>query len=485
MLQSLLNKYRNMAAPVKASLWFLVCGFISKGMSMLTTPIFTRVMTESEYGRASLYTSWYNILFIIATLELAAGVYTKGLVNNSDKKDEFSSSLLSLSTVCLGIFTCVYLIFHSQINKFTGLSTYLTIMMIAEMGAVVAYQFWSNRERVAYRYKKLVALMLAIVVLRPLAGVVAVLFADEAYQVEAKVSAVVIVSVLLYGGLYISIMKKGKTFFHKEFWLSALKFNLPLIPHYLSQMILNQSDRIMIEKLCDTSAVGFYSVAYSLAMVMQILNSSVSSTMNPWIYQSLKDKQYAKIQKVSNTVLVIIACANLFVVALGPELLSLMAPSSYSQAVWVIPPVTLSVYFMFLYNLFATFEYYYNKTQWVMVASIIGAVTNIALNYIFIPKYGFVAAGYTTLVSNILFVFMHGVFMVRVCDKYMDGARVYDIKRIVLIGVAVTAASGVMYALYEYFLIRMIVLLVMILVAIHFRSKILSVFAEMKKKPVN
>lgn len=481
MLQNLLSKYKNMAEPVKASLWFLVCGFVSKGMSMLTTPIFTRVMTESEYGRASLYTSWYNILFIIATLELAAGVYTKGLVNNSDKKDVFSSSLLSLSTVCLTIFACTYLIFHDIINQFTGMSTYLTVMMIIEMGAVVAYQFWSNRERVAYRYKKLVALMLAFMVLRPLAGVVAVLLVDETHQVEAKVTAVVIVNVLLFSGLYISIMKKGRVFFHKEFWLSALKFNLPLIPHYLSQMVLNQSDRIMIEKLCDTSAVGFYSVAYSLAMVMQILNSSVSSTMNPWIYQSLKEKSYEKIEKVANTVLVIIACANLFVVALGPELLSLMAPSSYSQAVWVIPPVTLSVYFMFLYNLFATFEYYYNKTQWVMVASLIGAVTNVVLNYIFIPEYGFVAAGYTTLVSNILFVFMHGVFMTRVCDKYMNGARVYNIRRIVLIGVLLIVAAGVMVMLYKHMVIRLIVLLVLVLLAVCFRKNIFSVFTEMKK----
>lgn len=481
MLQKLCTKYRNMAEPIKASFWFLICGFLQKGISMLTTPIYTRIMTESEFGRNSLYTSWYNILFIIASLELAAGVFTRGLIKNEEKADSFSSSLLSLSTICVLCFSGIYFIFYKQVNEFTGLSTYLMVMMIIEMWAIIAYQFWSNKERVAYRYKKLVALMITFTVLRPVVGVIAVSVADESHQVEARVTAVVAVNVLLFSGLYISMMKKGKLFFDKTYWKYALSFNLPLIPHYLSQVILNQSDRIMIEKLCDTSAVGYYSVAYSLAMVMQIFNSAVSSTMNPWIYRSLKEKSYNKIGRVSYTVLLLIAGVNFFVVALGPELLKIMAPGSYYQALFVIPPVTVSVYFMFLYNLFATFEYYFNKTQWVMVASIIGAATNVILNFIFIPKYGFVAAGYTTLISNILFSGMHYIFMLRVCNKYIDGIRIYDIKKILLTATLLITISGIMLMLYNYIIIRYVILMILLLLAVGFRKNIVRVFAEMKK----
>ncbi len=481
MLQNLCTKYRNMAEPIKASFWFLICGFFQKGISMLTTPIYTRIMSEAEFGRNSLYNSWYNILIIIATLELAGGVYTKGLIKNEERANIFTSSLLSLSTFCILCFSGIYFIFHKQINELTGLSNYLMVMMIIEMWAVISYQFWSNKERVSYRYNKLVVLMISFTILRPLVGVIAVLVADEGYQVEARVTAVVLVNVLLFGGLYISMMKKGKVFFNKEFWKYALSFNLPLIPHYLSQVVLNQSDRIMIEKLCDTSAVGYYSVAYSLAMVMTIFNSAVSSTMNPWIYRSLKVKSYDRIGKLSYTILIAIAGVNFIVVALAPEFLKIMAPASYYQAVYVIPPVTISVYFMFLYNLFATFEYYYNKTKWVMVASIIGALTNIVLNSIFIPAFGFIAAGYTTLISNIIFCGMHYVFMRRVCNKYIDGRKIYDIKKILLIGLLLVALSGVMLVSYDYTIIRYAILLLLLLSAVFFRKKLIVVFAEMKK----
>lgn len=481
MLRKLYNKYLQLGEPVKASFWFLICGFLQKGISMLTTPIYTRIMTESEFGRNSVYTSWYNIFFIIASLELAAGVYTRGLVKNEEDADSFSSALLSLSTVCIGLFTVIYLIFSKLINDITGMSTYLMFMMIIEMWATIAYQFWSNRERVAFRYKKLVALMLTFTILRPVVGIIAVLLSDVRYQVEAKVTATVIVNAVLFSGLYISMLKKGNRLFDKEYWKYALAFNLPLIPHYLSQIVLNQSDRIMIDKFCGTSAAGYYSVAYSLAMVMQIFNSAVSSTMNPWIYKSIKAGEYKKIGTVSYTILSAIAGLNFLMIALGPELLGIMAPDSYYAAVWVIPPVTASVYFMFLYNLFATFEYYFNKTKWVMMASVIGAVANIVLNTIFIPQFGFVAAGYTTLVCYVLYSICHYICMRRITVLCMDGYKVYDIKKILLIGFSLVAMSALMLMLYELSTIRYCILVVLLMVAVSFRKKFISVFSEMKR----
>ena len=101
MFRLIRDKYRSLGEPVKASLWFLICGFLHKGIAFLTTPIYTRIMTEAEFGRANIYISWYNIITVIATLQLAAGVYMRGLVKNEEDADAFSSALLTLSTVCI------------------------------------------------------------------------------------------------------------------------------------------------------------------------------------------------------------------------------------------------------------------------------------------------------------------------------------------------------------------------------------------------
>lgn len=77
---------------------------------MLSVPIFTRLMTTDEYGVYSVYQSWYQILTVIVTLNLFAGVYNKGLVKYEDDKDRFTSSMQGLSTLTTIVFFFIYLI---------------------------------------------------------------------------------------------------------------------------------------------------------------------------------------------------------------------------------------------------------------------------------------------------------------------------------------------------------------------------------------
>ena len=482
MLDKIRSKYVNLQAPVKASLWFLVCGFLQKGISMLTTPIFTRIMTDVEYGRYSIYNSWFEIVQIIVSLNLAAGVYTRGLVKNEKDQDRFSSSMLGLSTTCILVWTVIYFLFHNAINDFLGLSTLLMTAMLLDIWAHAAYQFWSNRERVNYRYKRLVCLTAAYVVLRPLFGVICVLNVNEQHQAEARIISTVLVNLVLFSALYFSVVGKGRQFFNKDYWIYGLKFNIPLVPHYLSQVLLNQSDRIMINRICGSSEAAYYSVAYTIAVVLQILNNSISSTMNPWIYKSLKNKEYEKIGKISYYVLALIAVMNLAVIVCAPELMKIMAPGSYQTAIWVIPPVTVSVYFSFLYNLFATFEYYFEKTHYVAIASICSAVINIVLNAIFIPIYGFVAAGYTTLLCYILYAVTHYSFMKKTTENYLGNAKIYDVKIIVALGGCLLLMATLSLILYKTVVIRYGILCLLVVFVLWKRKELIVLAQTIRKR---
>lgn len=471
MLKQFLSKYRAMAAPAKASLWFLICSFLQKGIAFFTTPIFTRVMTEAEYGDFSVFNSWLGIFQIILTLNLVADVYMRGLVKNEDDQDRFSSSMLGLTTTCMVIGWCVYALFRKQINDMVGMSTLIMTAMFLEIWATSAFYFWSAQERVHYRYKKLTVLTIAYVFLRPVLGVIFVLLSDTSMQMEARVASTTIVKVAMYTALYVIIARKGKTFFHKDYWTYALKFNLPLLPHYLSQIVLNQSDRLMIDRFCGPREAAFYSVAYEMAMVLQILNYSVQSSMNPWIYKTIKAGREDRIGPVSYGILLLIAASNIFVVVLAPEILTILAPGSYQAALQVIPPVTASVYFIFLHNLFATFEYYYEKTHYVMIASVIGAVLNVVLNAIFIPKFGFIAAGYTTLACYILYAAAHYVFMQKAC-RMVGRKGVYSPAYITAIGAGFLVIVFAMMLFYHMPVIRYCIVLGLCGLAVLNRRKI-------------
>lgn len=221
-----------------------------------------------------------------------------------------------------------------------------------------------------------------------------------------------IVTQIVWGGIfYIKTLIEGKGLYKKEYWVFALKFNIPLIPHYLSFIILGQSDRVMIKLFCGTDAVGIYSLSYTVSLMLSIVVNAITSTFAPWTYQKLKKKDANSVKKCTNMVLIMLAAMVILCVLIAPELIKILGTEEYLQAMWIIPPVMLSCFFTMVYSLFANIEFYYEKSIYVMTASVIAAIANIILNAIFIPIYGYIAAGYTTLVCYILLALIHYLFM--------------------------------------------------------------------------
>ena len=134
-----------------------------------------------------------------------------------------------------------------------------------------------------------------------------------------------------------------------------------------------------------------------------------------------------------------------------------------------------------MYDMFTTFQYYYAKTKWVMYASLTGAALNVGLNMIFIPRYGFIAAGYTTLICYILFGCAHYFFMCKVCDQFMDHARPYNFREILTVGLVLLAGAGIMTMLYPFPVIRYCLIAGILTMAVIKREKLLMILRVMKK----
>ena len=481
MIKKSIEKYKGLSKPIKMSLWFLICSFLQKGLSMITTPIFTRIMTENEFGRFSICLSWLNFFTPLVSLSIAGGFYMRGLVINNEDKNKFTSSMIGLTgTLCMGGF-CIYLVFKKYINVLTEMNTYLFCIIFTQIFFTSIYSFWLNHKRTEYEYKPIVVLTVLYAVFYPILSIVMVLSSKSNFQVEGRMTATIGINILLYTGLLFSMCVKGKQFYNKEYWKQAIIFSIPLIPHYLSQIVLNQADRIMIGKYCGLAKAGYYSLAYSLAMILLTLNQAVSTSMDPWLYQKIKKNSLVEIKAVTMPILIIMAVMNLMVITVAPEVLRIFAPPEFSSAVWAIPPITASVFFMFMYTLFTAFQYYYAKTTWVMVASFVGAILNVVLNIMFIPRFGFVAAGYTTLACYVLYAIAHYYFMCRVCDEKLEGARPYSALQIGIIGLVLIIGSMVMCLLYSYVLLRYLLVLAMLIFAFVKRKRILAMFSVLKK----
>ena len=462
MFSKIKAEYVNLPKAVKASIWFLICSFMQKGISVITTPIFTRLLNSAEYGQYSVFNSWLGIVGVIVTLWIFNGVYTQGLVKFEDERERFSSTLQGLTLTLVLVWTVIYFVGHNFWNKILDITTTQAFLMLVMIWASAVFNFWAAEQRVVLRYKQLVIVTILVSIAKPTLSIILIRLSDD--KVTARILGLVLAEVIGYTWMFFAQVRKGKQLVDWKIWKYALAFNIPLVPHYLAQNVLVSSDRIMIERMVGASEAGIYSLAYSIAQIMMLFNNALTQTINPWIYKQIKDKEPLKITNIAYGSLAFIAVVNVFLIALAPEVVRFFAPEEYYVAIWVIPPVAMSVFFQFAYSFFACFEFYYEKTGFITVATIISAFLNLGLNYICIKWFGYIAAGYTTLFCYLVQFICHYIMMQKVCNLHLNGVVVY--KPFVMISMIIVffAAGFGFMTTYNYPVIRYIMLGVAIVI---------------------
>ncbi len=467
-MENIKKKIAMLPKPLIASIVYMFVVFFQNGVNLITTPIFSRILSTDDYGLVSTYQSWYNILTIFITLNLFAGVFNNALIDYKDKREKMTSSFLSISIFITIITYIIYIIFSKQVCNLLGLSNALMNFMFLNFLTYPAWGFFLAREKFDYKYIKPLVFTIITFTLNPILGIIGIkLFPND--KAVAKVIFCGLPTVILNFIIMVNILYKGKTFFEKKFWKYALSFNIPLIPHYLSNIILAQSDRIMIQRIISYSAAGIYAVSYNLSQVVQGVFTGINSAWIPFTYKSLKAKDYSRVGKYSNLILIFVGLISIMLAISAPEIIKILAPVEYYSAVWVIPPIIIGLYFSFLSSLFANIEFYYKKNIFVTIATSCAGIFNIILNAIYIPKYGFVVAGYTTAISYFILSLAHYIFM-----KKIQPAEIYISKYIFIISFIVVFSVLIIIFLYNYFWVRYILVLVILIILLKNLKKIIG-----------
>lgn len=455
---------------VKASSAYVICSVLQRCLSFITIPIFTRLLTTDEYGISTVYTSTMAVVIIFTTLNLPYGSFSPAMMKFEKDREGYISSVNSICCLFTVIFFIVYFLFKDFWNGLLDLPTELMVLMGFEMLFNTAIQFWMGKARFEYRYKPFVAVTLLISILGTAGSIIAVLLLPNKGVVKVIANGTIICIIGLI--IMIQSIAKGRKPFNKEYWKYALSFNIPLIPYYLSQIIFNQSDRLMINFMTGRSDAAIYGVAYSLAFVLTFVLNAINNSYVPWLYRKIKENDLKEIKKISLIIAVIMAVLLLVIIALAPEIILVMAGSQYMSAIWVVPPVAMSLLLLFYAQLFINVEFYFEEKYKLVGASILAAVVNIVLNYFGIKMFGFIAAGYTTLVSYILFAVCNYFAMKKVCKTKGIEEDIYNYL-ILFIVFALFALVGFGFmALYSLRIIRIALIVILLIIVLIFRKSI-------------
>lgn len=478
-LHVLKDKYENASIQVKASFWYSLMNIFQKAIMVIIIPILTRIMTAEQYGNYSVYLSWHDILLVFSSMNLYYAVLNNAMLKYPDKRDEYVSSMQGLVTFNTFALFLVFLIFRGTLIDIIGLPFPVICVMFIDLLLFPAFQLWAAKERFEYKYKAIVYITLANSFINPIVSVLCVFFAED--KLLARVISLVLINAIFYGIIYLYIFAKGKKFYNKEYWKYALLFNIPLLPHYLGGMILNQLDRIMIKNYVGEAQAAIYSVCYAMAMNIAIITNAINASFVPWEYNLLKNEDSDSIKKGINKITLfvvgIIAVVNLF----APEIMRIVAPKEYYEAVYFFPVLSASVLLIFLYNIFACVEFYYEEKSVIVISTVISAVLNYILNRLMIPMYGYVAACYTTVFCYLLYALLHFYFS-KLIIKKKNMKSIYDVKFIVGTIIVMGILSALVCLLYDFTYIRIALIAVVIVLAIVKRKSLIGFYRSYMSK---
>ena len=395
-------------------------------VSLVTTVLITRILSTADLGIATSFSSLRSILTIICLLSVYISI-NRILLDVDDKKFEFLSSIYIFSSLFCIIVFLIYFIFRKQFNNLFDFNTSLMLLMFSIIflsnGAMIINSYWNYEGA----YKKLLVYNIVSSSIAQITSVI-LAFILPSHKYLGRIIGVEIFNVLigLVYGIYIIL--KGKFCFNKEYILKSLKISLPMIPHLLSQILLTSSDLLMIKSIIGNSASGLYSMAYTIANIFYLIMIQIFMPWSPWVYRRIKENDIKSITDNSKLIIMCTAYLALGLFTVAPEMVNLFLPKSYFSSSLIIAPICTGIFFQIMSLLFYDVEYYYKKTKQISFISVIAAVLNLILNFIFIRKFGYQAAAYTTLVSYFVFFVMHYIG-----KRCVTKVKIYDMKYLMIV----------------------------------------------------
>ena len=478
-MNALIKRIREIPETVKATIVFAIASFATSGINYITTPIFTRITSQTDYGAVQVYTACYSIVQVFASMTLIyPGVLNVGLYEHRDNRWKYLSSMLGATTSMTLLLALLYVIFRSAVEALFTLPTSLMILMLLSCLVAPATTFWTFKQRYEYKYRLAFFVTVGSALLAQAVSVAAVLMMRnvEGADIPAvRLWSAGCVNLLVALVLYIYICREGKQFIDIPLWRSMFIVALPLIPHYIGSTILSDTDRIMISSMVGKDKAGIYSLAAILSAIGVLLWRALTVTYSPFINAKLGERRFDEIRKAVRPLLVLVGVFCVIAALGAPEIIRILAEEDYYEGIYVIPPVAASVFIHALYDNFSAVSFFNKKSLGIMIATVVAALSNLILNFIFIPVFGYYAAGYTTLASNIVLTSMHYYISRRV-----ERERVFDGKFSLLSTIAVVCACLLCNLLYGTMILRYALIVLLMIYVITKLKPLFETLVSMK-----
>ncbi len=403
------NKYKELVKNVGL---LSISNFTTKLLTFLLVPLYSRTLSQAEYGSIDIIQTTINLLAPILTLCISEAVIRFTLEESNNMSEIL---VVGLKMAIRGI---VLFIGLGIIGMLLGISKTYIILAIAYFGVYVVSDIFNQFLKGCNQIVTLVKVSISNIVIIILFNIIFLVWLKIGIIGYFVSNIIAYLGTISYICIKIDVKKyiiTGKK--EKELERSMKKYSTPMIFNSIAWWINSASDKYLVLWICGVAQNGVYSMSYKIPTILMVVQNIFAQA---WQISAIKEYEkkgkeefFSIIYGIYNLTMVL---GTAILIIFTKILAGFLYGSEFFEAWKYVPALLVSVIFGALSGFIGTIFSATKDSRAYAQTTVIGAISNIILNIILIPILGVMGAAISTAISYLI------VWIVRIIKsrKYMN-----------------------------------------------------------------
>jgi len=374
---------------------------VSRLIAVLILPLFTRFLSPTDYGVASLLTVTNSFIVSFTDFGLTGSIVRFYKDATEERKRQIIATAQLSMVLCVSIIAIVAVIFAKDISLFFFKTTDYSYIVILNFLSLPLTKL-VNAPMIRLRCEEKAKTFALWEVLQVSGGLLANLILIVGMHrginglFEGPLINGAIFAVIL--GAY-SVKVSGLSFSWSLF-KEMFRFGSPLILNAVSMWVINWVDRFILSRMLPLSEVGLYTLGYSIGMGIALPVTAFTAAWPPFYMAIHKDPEAKRIYSLVFTFYTLIISFFVILIGIfGRDYFLFLTPEAYHGAALVVPIIALAYAFRGNFSIAAAGAYITKKTYLVTIVELIAMAVNVGLIFLLVPIMGRVGAAWATAAS--------------------------------------------------------------------------------------
>ncbi len=394
-----------------------VSTIVARLMNYLMVPMHTRIFSPPEYGIVGEMYAYVSLLIVLLTYGMETAFFRYYDKNGPDKDHVYNTTVFSLIITSFAFIVLTFIAAQPIANliRYPQNSEYIRwFALIIAFDALSTIPFAKlraiNRPK-TFAFIKIfniciyVGLNLFFLLVCPymvknnlLSG-----FTNLVYNPAVGVGYIFIANLTASGItllILFIVVPISKLRMDSAIWKKMIRYALPLLIFGLAGIINETIDRVLLKYLSPQdiamSQVGIYSACYKISIMMTIVIQAFKYAAEPFFFSQAREANakslYADVMKYF-----VIVCSFIFLaIMLYIDVVKYFVGKAYFEGLAVVPILLLANMFLGIFYNLSIWYKLTDKTRFGAYLSIFGAVITLVLNYMLIPRIGYMGSAWAT-----------------------------------------------------------------------------------------